>query len=176
MKTGDWIETFSGLKFYPLDPQPEDICIEDIAHALALQCRYNGHSRVFYSVAEHSVRMSRLDLPGCPKWRLMHDAAEAYISDVPSPIKPMLRGFKKIEESISMIIGKKYSLGIPNHTEIKYADMVMLAMEKRDILMQGGPQWRIELPNPLFKHKIHPWKWQKAKTEFLLRFIELEIT
>lgn len=53
MRKGDWILTFTGRRFYPLDPRPEDVCLEDIAHALSLICRYNGHSRFFYSVAEH---------------------------------------------------------------------------------------------------------------------------
>lgn len=165
---GDWIQTFTGKKFYPLDPRPKDICIEDIAHALSLTCRFNGHSKVFYSVAEHSTRMSSANLLGDPKWFLMHDAAEAYLSDIPSPIKPMLPEFKEIENHILSVIGETFKLGDLNHQEIKYGDLVMLATEKRDILMPGGPEWGLSLPEPL-PVKILPWDSTSAEMCFLFR-------
>ena len=173
-RNGDWIQTYTGKKFYPLDPRPEDICIEDIAHALSLTCRYNGHSKVFYSVAEHCVRMSSTDLPGDPKWLLMHDAAEAYLSDVPRPIKPMLPEFKEIENSILSIIAIKYNLGFPDLPSIKYSDAVMLSTEKRDIILPG-PEWDWRLPKPL-PNKILPWDSSSAETCFLLRAKILEIS
>lgn len=173
MNRGSWIQTYTGKKFYPLDPRPEDICMEDIAHALANTCRYNGHSRVFYSVAEHCVRMSIANVPGCPKWRLMHDAAEAYISDVPRPVKPMLAEFKVIEESILKVIGEKYNLGSMCHRHISDGDLIMLATEKRDVLLPG-PEWGIELPTPL-KNVINPWPAEIAEIEFSARAKELEI-
>lgn len=154
MNRGGWIQTYTGKKFYPLDPQPKDICFEDIAHALANTCRYNGHSKLFYSVAEHCVRMCVADLPGCPKWRLMHDAAEAYISDCPRPIKPMLSGFQGLEDRIMKVISRKFNLGEPDLAAVNYADNVMLATEKRDVLLPG-PKWGTELPPPL-DEKIHP--------------------
>ena len=86
-RVGDWIQTMSGVIFYPLDPRPEEIRIEDIAHALSHQCRFAGHCREFYSVAEHSVRVSR-ELPQeFMLWGLLHDASEAYLVDLPRPIK-----------------------------------------------------------------------------------------
>ena len=170
---GDWIQTYTGKKFYPLDPRPEDICIEDIAHALANTCRYNGHSLVFYSVAEHCVRMSQANIPGCPKWLLMHDAAEAYISDVPRPIKPILSEFKDIENHIISIIAIKFKLDYPDHFAIRYADNVMLATEKRDVLLPG-PKWEIELPEPL-EIIIHPWPPTVAEELFLNTAKELGI-
>jgi hypothetical protein len=166
-----WILTFTGKKFFPLDPKPEDICIEDIAHALALTCRYNGHSREFYSVAQHAEIMSYL--PGDPRWLLMHDAAEAYLSDVPRPIKPMLPEFRTIEDTILAVIGGKYGLGDPDHKNIKHADMVMLATEKRDVLLPC-PDWPLILPDPL-PLKINPWPWQIAEEMFLDRVKELKV-
>ena len=70
-----FIGTFSGLRFWPLDPNPEKILIDDIAHALAHQCRFGGHASRFYSVAEHSVHVSRLCLPEHALWGLLHDVA-----------------------------------------------------------------------------------------------------
>lgn len=83
----NWIMTHTGKKFKPFNPRTEDIDIEDIAHALSNICRFNGHVNQFYSVAEHSVLVSVL----CPEELklkgLLHDAAEAYLGDVPSPLK-----------------------------------------------------------------------------------------
>jgi hypothetical protein len=107
----------------------------------------NGYA-AHNSVAEHCVRMSYADIPGCPKWRLMHDAAEAYISDVPSPVKPMLIEFKGIENKILDVIKSKFNLGVPDHDAIRYADLVMLATEKRDVL-NTPCEWGIKLPEPL---------------------------
>jgi hypothetical protein len=172
-RNGDWIQTYTGKKFYPLDPRPEDICIEDIAHALANTCRYNGHSRVFYSVAEHCVRMSLANLPGCPKWLLMHDAAEAYISDVPRPVKPMLEEFKAIENSILSVIGEKFNLGEMDHRHIKWGDLVMLSTEKRDVLLHDL-DWNLNLPEPLIGI-IRPMEPRMAEVLFYKRAQELEI-
>ncbi len=165
---GDWIQTYTGKKFYPLDPRPEDVCIEDIAHALSLICRYNGHSRVFYSVAEHSYRMSLAEIRGNPKWFLMHDAAEAFLSDVPRPIKPMLPEFAQIEKSILKVIGEKFNLGEFDEAEILNADLIMLATEKRDVLVFNHINWNVKLPQPLedIICPIHP---RITESLFLLR-------
>lgn len=172
-RKGDWIQTFSGKKFYPLDPRPEDICFEDIAHALALICRYNGHSREFYSVAEHSVRMSLSDLPGSPQWRLMHDAAEAYLCDIPKPVKRDLPGYKMAEDALLKVIGERFNLGLYDHDAIGIADMVMLATEKRDVLTPGSP-WELKLPAPL-GIIIFPWPWEVAEKLFLNTARELGV-
>src|ERR1700744_4853571 len=85
-----WIQTFTGKKFSPLAPRPEDVDIRDIAHALAMKCRFNGHCSPFYSIAEHSVRVSwLLEQQGKREalWGLMHDAADAYLPDLGAPIK-----------------------------------------------------------------------------------------
>ena len=92
-RTGPWIETFTGKHFYPLDPKPEDFDLVDIAHSLANTCRFRGHVRRFFSVAEHSVNVSKLAEgidPGAAVQGLLHDAAEAYLSDLASPLKPYI--------------------------------------------------------------------------------------
>jgi len=114
-RKGDWIQTFPcGIQFWTLDPRPEEVRLADIAHALSLQCRYGGHCREHYSVAEHSVRVSEAlvigdNLRGATMlvWKyiwdsepskhqidaalrlaaLMHDASEAYFMDFPRPVK-----------------------------------------------------------------------------------------
>src|SRR4051812_6540197 len=84
---GDWMQTISGKAFFPLDPRPADVDIQDIAHALAFQCRFGGHVKEFYSVAEHSVRVSLICAHEDAKWGLLHDATEAYLSDIVRPVK-----------------------------------------------------------------------------------------
>jgi hypothetical protein len=111
---------------------------------------------------------------GDKKWLLMHDAAEAYLSDVPRPIKPMLPEFRLIEDSVLAVIGGKYGIGEPDHESIKHADVVMLATEKRDVLLPC-PDWPLILPDPL-PFKITPWTWQVAEQLFLDRAKELEVT
>ena len=83
LRNGSWLQTYTGIQFWPLDPRPEEIDIQDIAHALSLLCRFNGHCQRFYSVAEHSVHVSTILAPEFGLWGLLHDAAEAYLSDIP---------------------------------------------------------------------------------------------
>lgn len=117
-----WIQSYTGKKVYPLNIKPEEIDIVDIAWGLSNKCRYNGHTSRFYSVAEHSILVSQC-VP--KKYRLeglLHDAAEAYLPDVPRPIKHLLMGFKEIEEDMERIIAEKYKLIFPYPDEVKEAD------------------------------------------------------
>lgn len=132
----------------------------------------NGYA-AHNSVAEHCVRMSLANLPGCPKWLLMHDAAEAYISDVPRPVKPMLEEFKAIENSILSVIGEKFNLGEMDHRHIKWGDLVMLSTEKRDVLLHDL-DWNLNLPEPLIGI-IRPMEPRMAEVLFYKRAQELEI-
>ena len=99
-----FIGTFSGLRFWPLDPNPEKILIADIAHALAHQCRFGGHASKFYSVAEHSVHVSKLCLPEHALWGLLHDASEAYLVDLPRPLKllPEFAPYREAERRLQL--------------------------------------------------------------------------
>ncbi|MFZ5650132.1 MAG: phosphohydrolase [Bacillota bacterium] len=144
----NWIETYTGKKFYPLDPRPEDVCIEDIAHSLAMQCRFNGHTRVFYSVAEHSVLMAReLALLGYGKtvqlYGLLHDAAEAYLCDLPRPIKQELNQYRtaeiKLQRTILNALGLS-SPGIDAEAAITIMDSWLLGYEGRT-LMSDRDAW-----------------------------------
>lgn len=133
---GPWIHTWSGGQFYYLDPRHEEVLIEDIAHALSLQCRYNGHTTHHYSVAEHSVLVadmvySQTKDADVALAGLLHDAAEAYIGDVVSPLKTLLTEYKEIEAVVERCIASKYALTYPWPEEIHLADKAVLAMEFR---------------------------------------------
>jgi uncharacterized protein len=127
-----YIRTFTGRLVDPIHLTPEDICIEDIAHALSNQCRFSGHTRRFYSVAEHSVRVSKrctLD----PLSALLHDAPEAYLVDLPRPLKhhPQFAFYRLVEAHVEEMIQEKFALiPLPEiEEEIKVADQRMLASE-----------------------------------------------
>ena len=132
------IMTFTGKKFYYLDVKPDDICIEDIAHALSNTCRYNGHCKNFYSVAEHSILCcDRGSNWLCKIWGLLHDAAEAYIGDLVSPFKHRLL-FQysdcnckvcDYEDYIIRAIAKKFGIPYPIPEEVHKTDRVLLNME-----------------------------------------------
>ena len=159
-----WIQTYTGKHFDVFNPKIEDICIEDIAHGLALKCRFNGQCNTFYSVAEHCVRMATWELSGDPKARLFHDAAEAYIPDLQSPIKQVMPKFQEIENKILKIIYEKFNIPYYNIEEdVKEADLIMLSTEARDLM--NDPAWE-PLPLPYYE-KIEPWSWQLAEQAFL---------
>jgi hypothetical protein len=95
---GGWMQTFTGRQFFPMDPRPEEVDPTDIAHALSLLCRYNGHVDRFYSVAEHCVHLSYVVPPEHALWALLHDATEAYVGDMISPLKIHMPGYRAAED------------------------------------------------------------------------------
>lgn len=172
-RKGDWIQTYTGVKFYPLDPRPDEIRLKDIAHALSLQCRYAGHCLQFYSVAEHCVRVSRaiaaVDAGGdVAAWGLMHDAAEAYLVDLPRPIKrysQMGLLYREIEDGLMRAICWRFGLSQDEPGVVSHFDTVLLATEKRDLMGPSAP-WQLGV-DPLPEH-IEPWLPVRAEEEFLL--------
>ncbi len=106
---GNWIQTYSGRQFWPLEPRAEDVAVEDIAHALSLLCRYGGHSSRFYSVAEHCVLVSHK----CGLHGLLHDAAEAYLLDIPRPVKALMPEYKWAEERVIVAIYEALGVTLP---------------------------------------------------------------
>jgi len=147
----DWIQTFSGRRFWPLDPKPEDVCIEDIAHSLSMLCRYNGHCRSFYSVAEHSIHvqsiMARTPIGqfdrGLQLAALLHDASEAYLADVPRPVKPYLTGYKEAEVKVMAVIHHAFGLRDPREYGplIKPIDTRILVNEAAMLMPVESIQW-----------------------------------
>jgi hypothetical protein len=125
------MQTFTGKKFYPLNPRVEDVCIEDIAHALSLYNRFGGHTKFPYSVAAHSIHVSDL-CKADPMGGLMHDATEAYMGDMIRPLKFCFPEFKRYEDDLQSVIAE--ALGIPfvHHPSVKHCDNVALMTERRD--------------------------------------------
>lgn len=170
-RVGNWMQTFSGRQFWPLDPRPDEIFIVDIAHALAMACRYGGHCERFYSVAEHSVLVSQVVPPEDALAGLLHDASEAYVADVIRPIKPALSGYKEIENRVWLAIAARYGLPAELPASIKLADNAVLLSESVQIMKPHPAPWCVPgEPANVIVRGLRP---EIAKAHFLARFAEL---
>lgn len=183
---GGWIQSFTLRKVYPLNPTPEMIHLRDIAHALSMQCRYTGHIHSFYSVAQHSVLVSRhaeklayartrsaLAAQGAAQSGLLHDASEAYLIDLARPVKhlPEMAGYREAERRLQTLIFRVFGLPEAELEVVKEADRVMGATEARNFFPAVHPDWRwIADPLPV---KIEPLGPKEAEAIFLQRFEEL---
>lgn len=173
LRVGSYLRTYNGGKFWPLDPEPADIDIVDIAHALALTNRFNGHTREPYSVAQHSVLVhDAIYLGDGPQMRLtalLHDAAEAYIMVRPLKHAPGIAGYRLIDDQITAAIMGRYSGIWPLPEAVKAADEIALRTEQRD-LVNGAEGWK---DGPTLMRTITPWRWVDAEAAFLRAFAAL---
>lgn len=166
-----WIQTYTGRQFWPLQPQVEHVDIHDIAHSLALQCRFNGHCRGFYSVAQHSVLVSQVVPPQDALWGLLHDAAEAYISDLPRPLKRTAPEFRAAEERLLAVIMAAFGLPAAMPAAVAWADDALLATEMRDLMRPPPASWGLAAePLALVVEPVAP---DLAEALFLARFAQL---
>lgn len=176
---GNWIQTYTGIKMFVMDPRPEEISIHDIAHSLSNQCRFTGHSREFYSIAQHSVLVSEL-LPAELKLvGLLHDASEAYLTDVARPVKEFLSNYKDIEDKLMQAIAQKFSFDWPSSQELKDADNAALIAEQLYLFPYAIDNWTIHFINKYYtkalgKYRVPMYPWE-AKKKFLEVFKEVGI-
>ncbi len=174
---GNWIQTFTGKRFYPLAPLPEDICIEDIAHSLSNKCRFTGHVTEYYSVAQHSVLVSRAVPQEDRLWGLMHDASEAYLADLAKPTKvlPEFKFFVEIEDRIQLVVCEKFGLSPIQPPSTHLADKRALMAEKRDLMIHiPESEWQIQHPGVIpLEEKIVSMLPQEAEQFFLNEFKKL---
>ncbi len=169
-----YVSTFLGNRFFLTRPHIDDVAIEDIAHGLAYQCRFNGQTSTFYSVAQHSLMVMSL-VPATLQFQaLLHDAAEAYLGDMVKPLKHLFPEFSVIESRVMEIIGQRYAIDL-SHLDpaIKRADLIALATEKRDLMPHSTEAWSyLEGIDPL-PDVIEPMGPQAAKNAFLNAFATL---
>lgn len=172
-KNAAWIQTHSGRRFNPLDPNPNAIVIQDIAHALSMQCRFSGHCNKFYSVAQHSVLVSYICDSADALWGLMHDASEAYLVDVPRPLKRSGKfdAYLEFEAVMTVAICNRFNLPFKEPPSVKKADTILLATEARDLMSPLHSDW--DQPVEPLPFTIESWDHQKAKDMFMKRFFEL---
>lgn len=162
------IETYTGVMFDVFNPKPEMFVLQDIAHALSLTCRYNGHSPWFYSVAQHSCILADLaDFAYGPKYgvtALLHDLSEAYIADLPRPVKLKLRDYEEIENSLMYVAADKFDFIWPLPLDIQHLDYNILLNEK--LAFNGGQldkarKW-LECDDALEPLNVPRWRFEKA--------------
>ncbi|HVY97634.1 MAG TPA: hypothetical protein VHA54_11800 [Solirubrobacterales bacterium] len=174
------IHTVSGRWLNPLAPDVESIDIGDIAQALSNQCRFGGHCRVFYSVAQHcalvaDVCRERGGSAEAAMTALMHDAGEAYLVDLPHPLKHRTElgpPYKLAEAQVEKAIRERFGLA-PAGPELKRIDRALLATERQAFAATGDPWPELEGFEPL-AIEIDPWPPERARNEFLARFQRLD--
>lgn len=163
-KNDPFIRTFTDREFHFLNFGPEDIYIEDIAHALSNICRYGGHSRKFYSVGEHSIKCCKRGVDWSSRiWGLLHDAAEAYIGDLPKPFKNLLsfnhQEIFQYEDRILKAIAEKFGLPWPIPKKVYRTDRKLFDEEMKI----------------LWNDEVVTMSSEDVEWEFLSRFRTLEL-
>lgn len=185
-RIGDWLQTYSGQQFWPLDPRANEVSLHDIAHHLAMLCRFGGACRSFYSVAEHSVRVSlhaesvaRAEQLHPRRVRLLaiagllHDAGEAYLVDVPRPIKSYLGGYREAETGVQNAVWEKFQIpaDVAHDPIVHQADEDLLATEFRDLMWPNAQ--RSQLLGVALQACISPVSTIDAEDWFLDRYAHL---
>ena len=146
---GRWMQTYLGIRFHPTDPVAEEVELIDVAHSLAQQCRFNGHTSQFWSVAQHSILCANLAAPEAKRFALFHDAAEAYVGDMIRPLKyngeNMGKQFRDIEAMVMHAVNQAFGLVWTDdiHAEVDRVDSLSIAIEATYLMNPGTgvPEW-----------------------------------
>lgn len=184
MHTKQSIATFTGKFIEPLNPQWDDLDIIDIAHGLSNICRYGGQSLEFYSVSQHSVYVSYNTDLGNELNGLLHDGSEAYLGDVPRPIKhtTQYQFYRDVEDVLQTMIFQKFGSTSTEEEyetpDIKYADNSILMIEQQHLFKKpwNGPKllWSdLKYKDEFLLDVFKPWTPRIAETRFMERFVEL---
>jgi hypothetical protein len=175
------IQIASGEFFDLMNPDPAMVRVEDIAAALSKLCRFTGHCSKFYTVAQHSVLVSSLVPPELARWGLFHDAAEAYLGDVASPLKALLPDYKEIEHRVEQVVFEALGLHGPMPPEVKHADTVALAAERLSLLPVTGHAYWSAWITPAIEREalrrvgsVFPWRPDMVEGMFLYHARGLE--
>lgn len=165
-----WIGTYTGKTFQPFEPRVADVSIGDIAHALSMICRWAGHTSSFYSVAQHSVLMAAKAPPALAMQALLHDAPEAYLGDIPRPLKRHMASYVAAEAAVWEVIAKAFDVPEAMHPVVKALDDAILVDERRTLM---APGLDYGLAGPGLGITIVPWAPARAESEFLGMFWQL---
>lgn len=169
MRRGDWMQTYTGAQFWPLDPRAEEVRFEDIAAALSKLCRYGGQCIRFYSVAEHCVHVASRAPDGLKLAALMHDGSEAYLCDIIRPIKSHLANYLKIEAELERCIASRFGLSWPMPPEVRRLDTAILADERDQVMAPPPVPWP-QTTEPPLGITLRFWTPAQAKYEFTTAF------
>ncbi len=180
-----FMTTSRGNKFFPLEPARTVFDIKDVAHALSNLCRFGGHVKKFYSVAQHSILVADIVKAqggdaDAELWALMHDSTEAYMVDMPTPIKAVIKGYSDMEHRLMSYLINGFAL--PNHKDmgqlpdvVKFADAVALVTEARQLMHGGLKDWDLKFKT-LKPHAttIYPVSPARAEKAFLARYRKIQ--
>lgn len=166
-----YMRTIMGREIEIHNPDPKLLCIFDVAHGLAFQCRYAGHVRHFYSIAEHCYWASILVEPKFALEALLHDAAETNLNDLIQPVKAEISGYKPIEEKHERAYAVRFSLRFPFPSPIKKADQAMYALESVTLRHRLSRENHPEANN--IGIQLHCWSPRKARKQYLRRYFLL---
>ncbi|MFA5387831.1 MAG: phosphohydrolase [Candidatus Paceibacterota bacterium] len=171
---GNWMQTYTGHRFYPLDPRAKEVHPQDIAHALSLICRFGGHVERFYSVAEHCVKMSQAVPPEDALAALLHDATEAYVGDMVRPLKHQMPAYRAVEDNVAWAIAERFGISPVMPASVKEADNRILVNERATFMRQTKEVWLTDELEPL---PIVLFGWSPASAErcYLERLRELSV-
>ena len=167
------IFTAGGQYFDFLQPDTCVFGLHEVAHALSNICRFTGHVRTFYSVAQHSVLVSHLVPSEHALAGLLHDAAEAFIGDVSRPLKELLPDYKVIEKRVEAVVFARFGLPAELPPEVTHADIRLLATERRDLMPKHASAWEVLRGHPPLDTVIRPLEPKAAYNAFRLRFVQI---
>jgi uncharacterized protein len=170
---GPTILLASGTYFDLEDPDASLFTRWDVAHALSNICRYTGHCREFYSVAQHSVLVSSIVPVADALAGLLHDAAEAFVGDVSKPLKCLLPDFAVVESRIEASVLRRCGVNLPLPSTVKRADRILLRTEQRDLMGAEGHEWFFTMGEEPLPRRIIPVSPREAMFQFLDRWKEL---
>ena len=171
-----WIELITGGRFYYNKPVFD---IGAVAHSLSMICRFTGHCRKFYSVAEHSILVSRImeDTGGDPMEGLLHDATESVLADIARPAKGLLKDYKVLEKALDVAMRKQFVLPEVETVECRRADQIALAIEAREIMPSKGVDWDIpgdvRLAASKATYMIAGWSPENARERYMTRMHDI---
>lgn len=168
-----WILTHTGKHFDFLNPMPDMIDIMDIARGLSREARFAGQTKKMYTVAQHSVGCSHLVSRDYRLEALLHDAAEAYCKDIPSPLKHLLPDYKRIHERVDAAIRIRFNLPLEMSIDVHKADLTMLATEKRDLMPADKIAWPMLVDVTPMSRTIYPYHPDRAYDLFCSRWMEV---
>lgn len=168
-----WILTQSGQQFDLLRPTASMIKPVDIAHTLSRLCRFNGHTRAHYSVAQHSLIVASLVPTEHQLVALLHDATEAYIGDMTRPLKAVMPEYQYVENQIWLAVCERFDIQIDLPGCVKQADMVALATERRDLMPVHPGEWDCLRGVQPMKETIIPFSAESASMMFFSQLMAL---
>ena len=168
----NFILTHTGKRFDLFEPVADMIDPRDISHSLAHLCRFNGHTREFYSVAQHSCIVAELVPEEHKLAALLHDAAEAYLGDMTRPLKQWMPDYRGFEDVIWMRVCERFDLALDLPTSVHHADLIALATERRDLMPTDPAIWDCLADIKPMVETIRPWPAAEARLTYHQRLMD----